>query len=765
MAAAADSSLPRLVIEAAVDAVAPGGQALRQLALALSADPGALATGAPPVAGKLAAALIARGSAALTVPACTVCGRTGKPLFRGDVGSAVCQRCRSWQLAVACASCGKVRPRAGRDDAGQPVCEVCYRRDDPRRHRQCGACGKTAPVAARGRDGHPDICVNCYKMPAATCGICGKTKACNFAGTSHAVCVSCTPTSDRGLRPLREQPPADGTVARGTGLRPVLHRRAAPPRPVRIVRAAAAARRPARPGRRHLRGLRRDPRHKRLRRLRHRRQALRERPVRTVQPRRRARDLLSGGTGTIAPKLTGVLDAITAARQPRSALNWLRAGAGASLLADVAAGRLPVTHDALDTHPRRRAADYLRHMLTANGALPPRDEELIRAGQWLGVLLETIEPTADRRLVQAYATWHVMRRLRSSASRDERHRTPTAHARNNVRAAVTLLSWLRARGTDLSACGQADIDQWLRTGPAARLARDFLIWAGARGHCTPLTIPAPARATGPAISQDQRWTHVARLLDDAALDPTDRVAGSLLLLYGQPLSRIAAMTTSQITRRDDTTFILLGRHDVRPSPHRSPTRSPSSPVTAAATAVSDPRQPPPGCSPGTCPAAPSPPPGSANASGTSASTPRPDAGPRYSTSPPSSPQPSSPTCSACTRTTAAKWISQAGGDWTRYAAELAREPSPPALTNISPPPRTSRSHSPRSVIRSLPVCCSAYRCTWCRAARPWRNVQTTLELYAHVTEDADMRSVAEWRAFTAGWRAVPADGAQAGRCA
>jgi integrase len=32
------------------------------------------------------------------------------------------------------------------------------------------------------------------------------------------------------------------------------------------------------------------------------------------------------------------------------------------------------------------------------------------------------------------------------------------------------------------------------------------------------------------------------------------------------------------------------------------------------------------------------------------------------------------------------------------------------------------------------------------------DVQTTLDLYAHVTEDADMRSVAEWRAFTAGWR-------------
>ncbi len=352
IAAAADSSLPRPVIEAAVDAVAPGGQALRQLALALSADPGALATGAPPVAGKLAAALIARGSAALTVPACTVCGRAGKPLFRGDAGSAVCQRCRSWQLAVACASCGKVRPRAGRDDAGQPACEVCYRRDDPRRHRQCGACGKTAPVAAR-------------------------------------------------------------------------------------------------------------------------------------------------------------------------------------------------------------------------------------------------------------------------------------------------------------------------------LARDFLIWAGARGHCTPLTIPAPARATGPAISQDQRWTHVARLLDDAALDPTDRVAGSLLLLYGQPLSRIAAITTSQITRRDDTTFILLGRHDAPvPAPlagaiaqltrdgrsHRgigSPTATtwlfpghlPGRPITPSRLGER------------------------LRDIGIYAQT-----GRRAALLDLAAQLPAAVLADllGLHENTAAKWISQAGGDWTRYAAELAR---------------------------------------------------------------------------------------------
>jgi len=44
------------------------------------------------------------------------------------------------------------------------------------------------------------------------------------------------------------------------------------------------------------------------------------------------------------------------------------------------------------------------------------------------------------------------------------------------------------------------------------------------------------------------------------------------------------------------------------------------------------------------------------------------------------------------------------------------------------------------------------------------DVQTPLELYAHVTEDADMRAVAEWKSFTAGWRAVAPGGGQIGPC-
>jgi hypothetical protein len=46
-----------------------------------------------------------------------------------------------------------------------------------------------------------------------------------------------------------------------------------------------------------------------------------------------------------------VFEAICAARTPKSALNWMRTAAGAAILAQLAAGTLPATHQALDAHP------------------------------------------------------------------------------------------------------------------------------------------------------------------------------------------------------------------------------------------------------------------------------------------------------------------------------------------------------------------------------------------------------------------------------
>jgi hypothetical protein len=560
IAAAADRSLPRPAVKAAVDAAAPSGLAVSRLAAVLAADPGALTSGAPPLAGRLAAELIARGSTALTLPACTVCGRTGKPLSRTAAGG-VCQRCRAWQLAAACTAWGKVKPVAGRDAAGGPVCDVCCRRG-PARHRACGTCGTTAPVAVRGRDGKPDICVNCYRLPAAACSICGRIRPCTLAATSQPVCKQCAPRATAACARCGQQRPPQARWPEGlvcdTCYTAALRRRVpcascgqmrrpvSPPGPdadtcascagLPVTSACADC----------------GTEDKMFEKHRCARCSLRHRAV----------TLLSAGTGRVPDALAAVLEAICAARTPAAALNWLRTGAGAAILADLAAGRLAATHEALDNHPRPQAASHLRHMLTAGGVLPPRDEELARAEQWLTALLASIDLPAHRRLVHAFATWQVMRRLRRASETRRRPRTYTARARNTIAAAARFLSWLNARGTTLPGCRQADVEDWLATGPGACHVRDFLAWANRHGHCQAFAVPRPPQHTGTAISASQRWDLAARLLHDDSIEITDRVAGCLVLLFGQAMTRIAALTTSQVTRHHDGVTIQLGQHDV-----------------------------------------------------------------------------------------------------------------------------------------------------------------------------------------------------------
>ncbi|MGH3786308.1 MAG: hypothetical protein ACRDRG_07065 [Pseudonocardiaceae bacterium] len=232
------------------------------------------------------------------------------------------------------------------------------------------------------------------------------------------------------------------------------------------------------------------------------------------------------------------------------------------MLAELATGGLPATHQALDAHPHRRAADYLRELLVANQVIPARDEALVRTERFFTDTLAGIDHDGDRRLVAAFATWQVLRRLRRHAQAHPRPRTYTRHAHQQITAAVRFLAWLAQRHTSLRDANQADLDTWLADGPAAYQVRDFLGWAGTHGHSAALLVPTLGRNPGTATSDDDRWGHLSRLLHDANLELTDRVGGALLLLYGQQLSRITIITTDQITHQADQVFLRFGHHDV-----------------------------------------------------------------------------------------------------------------------------------------------------------------------------------------------------------
>ena len=345
------------------------------------------------------------------------------------------------------------------------------------------------------------------------------------------------------LCPLRQATPGLCALARGAGVRALL-----PGRPVASgrlpgLRGRAAPRVPTGPGRPTLCRLCWRCALGNLPVLWRRGEALSRRLLRTLCPRQ------AGGRAHRGPegRLRAVYEAIVAAPQPYSAHNWLRRSVAAKLLGEVAAGQLALTHEALDAHRARRGADYLRHLLVANGVLSARDDALVRLEAWVAERLASVEDRAQRRRLRSYATWRVLRRARQRAEAAVAPRTATRHAKVNLNSAIAFLAFLAARQVDLAGAGQADLDDWLAEGPpSAPEVRDFLGWAADRRLSRRFDLPGRARQEGPIADDDERWATARSLLHDEGVELGDRVAGLLVLLYGQQLSRIAALTRDQV---------------------------------------------------------------------------------------------------------------------------------------------------------------------------------------------------------------------------
>jgi hypothetical protein len=283
---------------------------------------------------------------------------------------------------------------------------------------------------------------------------------------------------------------------------------------------------------------------------------------------RRTTELMMGPDGVVPAELVGVHDTIVASATPRKALNWLRQGAGAPILAALAAGTMALSHDALDDHPRPMAANHLRQMLVAHGVLAPRDEQLVSLERLTAQTVAAIGCPADRKTVAAFATWRVLRRVRRHAERNTTERTAINHARNQVLGAVRFLDWLTAHDLTLVTCSQGDLDLWLATGGRSRYdVRHFVEWTSARKLSPKLRVPPVYSGPGDALDAEARWAIVARLLRDPGIDVADRVAGSFVLLYAQPLSRVAMMTVNAVSSTGTDVSISFGTQAlVVPSP-------------------------------------------------------------------------------------------------------------------------------------------------------------------------------------------------------
>ncbi len=263
-------------------------------------------------------------------------------------------------------------------------------------------------------------------------------------------------------------------------------------------------------------------------------------------------------------RLAPLRAAIAAADNPPIVRRWLRTSSGGQLLARLATGEIPVTHDALDQAGADRSIEHLRALLVAVGALPDEDRSLDRLERFFDDYLNSrIGNPLDRKCVRAWLRWQVLPRLRKRTAAGK----PNAHSANNARRTLycvaQLLDQLAGDGRNLHTALQADIDNWFAQPGAARWqARPFLTWARQRRHLDRgIELPRPPKDRPNVVDDPGRWETARRLVNDDTIPVDDRVAAALVVLYGQPLSRIARLSTADIkTAPDRSVTVNLDGH-------------------------------------------------------------------------------------------------------------------------------------------------------------------------------------------------------------
>lgn len=439
--------------------------------------------------------------------ACARCGRVRPFTVSRTDGKPYCRGCRARNHLQRCAGCGNMRPVNVRDADGRGFCGTCYLARDLAPRERCASCGTLTTVAARHEDGG-GYCSRCHGHPQRRCGICGRVRrvALRATATTPDICPTCFQAPEITCSVC-------GAIALG-------RRSTADDAQPMCFRCQAA---------------------------------------------RRVDDALTGPEGTIPAVLIPVRDAIVATDSPRSILSNLASSKSIELLRAIAQGRQPLSHATLDAHAGAWSAEHVRALLVATAALPARDENTARLHRFVAAHTEGLHDPEDRRRILAFARWHVLPRLQR---RYPDHVPPNAahRCRHQLTTASRLLGFLRSRSRTLRTCGQDDLDAWFAgNGPHAQAAcKVFLGWTRSQGvldRSLALPVSHTSRPRDFSIAAD-RWARARSLLhDDTSATVPDRVAACLVLLYAQPVTHIAALTTDHLDRSNDGVGVLLRLRD------------------------------------------------------------------------------------------------------------------------------------------------------------------------------------------------------------
>lgn len=456
----------------------------------------------------------------LGIGVCGECGRESTIAKRacaehGDL----CKRCY-WphQPRRTCGICGKTRPIQRRARDGKPdICGDCV----PPRRAACGRCGRVGPVARRATADAPAVGRCCWQPPVATCAGCGRHRPCRYAAGPVPLCETCVKgratsrCADCGtIGPAYRRVPG-GVVCAGCDRR----------RGGTVADCAGCGSREA---------------------------LVRQRCAR-CRLRERVAQLRDGADAAAAAALEPFLVVLSTSPNAASTLRRMQSPAF-SITTDLLAGRVAISHAGLDDVERAPdAVAFLRAALVDAGVLVARDEPSAAFAHWQQRTVARLADGPDRAHVRAYATWHVAHQLARTSQSGRPTAAAQKYARSLVSEAVKLTAWLHDQHRQLSDLRQDLIDTWVAGGASTRRrVRLFLAWLTRARASGPFEVAWPQRGSGrPALDDEHRFALSRRLLRGDEIDRRDRFAGMLVLLYAQPLTRIAALRTGDVAVSSD----------------------------------------------------------------------------------------------------------------------------------------------------------------------------------------------------------------------
>jgi hypothetical protein len=420
----------------------------------------------------------------------------------GRIGSQLaCRTCYDKQrpTGVLCADCGKYPMIVTAVYDGRPRCRSCYAAME----QPCARCGAPARAERHWPEGPVCLpCVDAVRLTHADCTRCGQLRPVFCRGDDGPVCPECAG-----------------------------------------VRLAYRCRSCGAMGRIHSRGLCPPCRA----------QALLDHVFTRPDGRRRAQALLgqvfTTSQGRPADWLDPLVEELARYDNAYTLIAYLK-GPGGRLIRKLATGELPCTHSALDKLRQTRSVDYLRSTLVLVGLLEPRDEELAMARNHLAGMLADVGHGEDRRLLARFLRWKLLPDLHRRAEHDGTQNFNTRrYVVRQFAGAQLFLEYLRSNNATLASCPQHLIDRWVgqhswRRGDLRR----FLSWAASQGLAPEhVTLRDATGAEDRSITGDtQRALLAIELQHNEDIPLQDRVAGCLVLQYGQHASRVSNLTVTNI---------------------------------------------------------------------------------------------------------------------------------------------------------------------------------------------------------------------------